>query len=322
MVSRIVAEERFILEAEMSETESNGPSPGKTGGTEKSGADQNVGGIIGDIERFSRLSSELKDCLSGITRKIIDSLNDLKSVQQDVARKKQELKELYDIEASAEALQLLNEEHRLKQSEFEGFMESQRRLWEEEKNLREKEDEEYRQVLKIRRKREEEEYKQKLVREELAARQKQEEELLQLRQRNIEKQELLKQDFLRREKALKEKELEWVRLIQELELFMTGLVERTRKRNAGSVPDVTDPGKGALPIHADVASDVPAGLKKNTEGDKKPGIAEEPDANADPSIASVREMLLSQGRRIENIQDDLRDNREPVPFRLRPKDVV
>ncbi len=306
----------------MSETEPNGSSPGKTEGREKSGTDQYAGGIIGDIERFSRLSSELKDCLSGITRKIIESLNELKSIQQDVAGKKQELKELYDIEASAEALQHLNEEHRLKQSEFEGFMEGQRRLWEEEKNLREKEDEEYRQVLKIRRKREEEEYKHKLAREELAARQKLEEELLQLRQQNVEKQELLKQDLLKREKALKEKELEWVRLIQELELFMTGLVERTRKKNAGCVSGVTDPGKGAVPIHADVASDAPAGIRKYAEEDKKPGIAEEPNGNADPSVASVREMLLSQGRRIENIQDDLRDNREPVPFRLRPKDIV
>jgi preprotein translocase subunit Sss1 len=302
----------------MSETEPNGPSPGKTERTEKSETDQNVGGIIGDIERFSRLSSELKDCLSGITRKIIDSLDELKSVQQDVAQKKQELKELYDIEASAEALQYLDEEHRLKQSEFEGFMEGQRRLWEEEKNLREKEDKEYRQVLKMSRKREEEEYKHKLAGEELAARQKLEEELLQLRQRNIEKQELLKQDLLKREKALKEKELEWVRLIQELELFMTGLVERTRKKNAGSVSDVTDPGKGAAPMHGDAS----AGFKKYTEDENKPGIAEETDGKADPSVASVREMLLSQGRRIENIQDDLRDNREPVPFRLLPKDIV
>ena len=39
---------------------------------------QNPGDILGDIERFSRLSCDLKDCLSGITGKIIESLNELK----------------------------------------------------------------------------------------------------------------------------------------------------------------------------------------------------------------------------------------------------
>ena len=141
-------------------------------------------------------------------------------------------------------------------------------------------------------------------------------------QRNIEKQELLKQDFLRREKALKEKELEWVRLIQELELFMTGLVERTRNKTAGSVSEVTHPQKDATPIHADAASNTPADFNQNIEGEEKPEIAGGPGGNADSSVASIRDMLLSQGRRIENIEDDLRDNREPVPFRLRPKDSV
>ncbi|MBN2319846.1 MAG: hypothetical protein JXR49_12240 [Acidobacteria bacterium] len=297
-------------------------SSGKGDGTEKQGTAQNFGGIIGEIERFSSLSSDLKDCISGITRKIIDSLNELKSVQQAVAQKKQELKQLYNIEESAAALQNLREEHRLKQNEFENFIESQRRLWEEEKALNEKEDEEYRQALKLRRKREEEEYRHRLDREQLVVRQKLEEELRQIRQQNIEKQELMKQDFLKREQALKEKELEWVRLIQELELFMTRLVERTRKKNAGLVSAAKDRKMNAAPTPGGVPSDTSAASEKNMNARENPAIAEELDDSAGTSVASVREMLLSQGRRIENIQADLKDNREPVPFRLRPKDNV
>ena len=57
-------------------------------GTGKQESDQNLGDILGEIERFSRISSELKDCISEITRKIINSLDALKSVRQAVARKK------------------------------------------------------------------------------------------------------------------------------------------------------------------------------------------------------------------------------------------
>lgn len=307
----------------MNEAAPNRPESSETlDGAEKQGTAQYYGGIVGDIERFSRLSSELKDCLSGITRKIIKSLDELKSIQQAITQKKHELKEVYAVETSASALDNLREEHRLKQSEFESFMESQRRLWEEEKALREKEDEEYRQALKLRRKREEEEYNHKLAREQLLVRQKLEEELRQIRRQTIEKQELLKQDLIKREQALKEKELEWVRLIQELEMFMTRLVERTRKKDDVRVSGAMDHDTDAMPMHGGAAADVPVASNKNEGIEEETKIADEPDVSANPSVESIREMLLSQGRRIENIQSDVKDNRDPVPFRLRPRDNV
>jgi hypothetical protein len=202
-----------MLEVAMSEEEPSCSEPsGKGDGNQKQEYAQNPGDILGDIESYSRLICVLKDCLSGISRKIIDSSNELKTVQQELAQKKKELKELYDVEASAATLLKLQEEHRLKKSEFEKFIESRHRLWEEEKALKQKEDEEYRKALKLRWQQEEEEHRNKLASELSLGRQRLEEKLRQI-QHGIEKQELLKRDLLEREQELKRKELEWVRLI-------------------------------------------------------------------------------------------------------------
>ncbi len=288
--------------------------------TENKEADHNLASIIRDIERFSHLSSELKDCLSGITRKIINSLNELKSIKQDAAQKKKELMDLFEIEASAATLIKLREEHRLKQSEFENFMENQRRLWEEEKALKEREDEEYRQSQMSRRQQEEEDLKQRLAREETLIRQKLEEELIQIRRQNTEKQELLHRDLMKREQALKKKELEWVKLIQELELFMARLMARTHREKTTDVLAAGDRRKGSIPISRGPTSDTVAANGNHRGAGEKNGIPGDTDERADPSVTSLREMLLSQERRIENIQSDIKDNREPVPFRLHPKD--
>jgi len=289
-------------------------------GTGKQESDQNLGDILGEIERFSRISSELKDCISEITRKIINSLDALKSVQQAVAAKRMELKDLFEMETSAAELKKLHEEQRLKQSEFEKVMENQRRLWEDEKALKEKEDEAYRQALKLRREREESDYRERLAREESAIRQKVEEELRLARQQTIEKQELLQQDLVERERALKEKELEWVRLIQELELFMTRLVERTRTKNAVGEVAAMNRNKNSVSPSGGMVAGTPAASIHDRDLEVESEAAVVLDDTTGPSVAAVRELLLSQERRIENIQADLNDSREPVPFRVRPKD--
>ena len=305
----------------MSETAPNrSEHSGEGDRTENQQSDHNLGSIIADIERFSHLSSDLKDCLSGITRKIINSLNELKSIQQAAVQKKRELMDLYEIEASAAALKKLHEEHRLKQSEFENFMETQRRLWEEEKALKEREDEEYRQSLISRRQQEDEDFKNRLAQEQSIIRQKLEEELGQIRRQSSEKQELQERDLIKREQALKEKELEWVKLIQELELFMARLMERThRKKNTGAIA-AGDRKRDSIPIPRSLTTEAPASTVKHGCIEEKTGAAGGLDERAGPSVASIREMLLSQERRIENIQADLKDNRDPVPFRLHPKD--
>ncbi|MBN2243416.1 MAG: hypothetical protein JW793_12080 [Acidobacteria bacterium] len=295
---------------------------GQTGRNEEQEPAPNTWDILGEIERFSRLSCDLKDCLSAITRKIIDSLSELKTVRQALAWKKEELKELCGMETSAAALMKLQEEHRLKQSEFEDFIENRRRLWEEEQERMRKEDEEYRRALGIRRREEEEAFRSRLDREMVLGRQKLEEELRQVRQQEIEKQESLKRDLAEREQALERKELEWIRMIRELELLMTRLMEQTRKKSPGTEPAAAGCREDAAPPCGAMEFGVPSVPEKNAQRRENPGIALEPAGDDIPSLAPVRGMLFPQRRGIENIQADWKDNREPLPFRLPPKDTI
>ncbi len=116
---------------------------------------------------------------------------------------------------------------------------------------------------------------------ELRAQQKLEEELKAVQQESLEKQQALERDCLQRELILKEKELEWVQLIQELEQFMSKLTRRTQAHAAAR------PGEAAAqPEFQEAAS-----------AELKPSEVEP------NSISSLKEMLVSQGRRIETLKE-------------------
>jgi hypothetical protein len=188
-------------------------------------------GLLAEIERFSRLSSELRDCLLCIIRKTKDAMEAFSGVEQAVKRKENELKQLHDIESSAAALERMAEQHRIQKEEFESFMEGQRRLWDEEKSLRDKEDAEYRENLERRRQRDLEDYRRKLAEEKSAVRKEMEEQFDALQRESLQRRKEIESRFEQRERALREKEQECTRLVRELELFMTGLEHKAR--NAG-----------------------------------------------------------------------------------------
>jgi hypothetical protein len=209
-------------------------SPGETGAETASASSSalpvDAERIAGEIKRFSHLSSDLMECLSGLSRNLQSSLEQLNEIQSEINLKKEELKRLYDIEVSATALHQLREDHRLRKESFEILMESQRNSWEEEKARRAQEDKEFLENLKIQRQREEEEYRQKLAIEQQDARQKVDEEMRALQQENRLKLGALEVDYRHRESILKEKESEWTQLIQELEEFMSRLANHARSR--------------------------------------------------------------------------------------------
>jgi hypothetical protein len=301
-----------------------------TGQPDSSGENNNPGlkkaaedseGIYGDLERFSRLSSDLGKCLSDVALKIKNSVDEFNAVEQEVLHKKAELKEIYDIEASLAALANLVEEHRLKKAEFERFMESQRRLWEEEKLKKEHEDEEYKNALKLHRQREEEEYEKKWSEKRDIIRQKLEEELRAIQRQNSEQQKLLEIDLLNRERVLKKKELEWDKLIQELELFMTRLLARTRKDNIGPIPDRSDIDDTPT-VKNNLTSDTPRSPENVSDEKEMPDVERELDRSGNSSVESIREMLLSQERRIENIYRSLKENLKSAPFKEPPREKL
>jgi len=230
-------------------------------------------------------------------------MDELSIIEQAVEQKKAELKELHDVEASASALKSLIEEHRSQKEEFEKFIESQRHLWEEEKAKKE---------------REEEEYRRKWSEEQLIIRRNLEEELSVIQQQSIEKHTLLEKDLLKREQVLKNKELEWGNLIRELELFMKRLVARTRRDHTRVSSVEVDLQKDAPPVEDSAVSNSPLSCRNLSDEKKISGTEGEADESANPSIESIREMLLSQGRRIENIHANLKENQEPEAFRIPP----
>ena len=237
------------------------------------------------IERFSGFSTDLTKLVSELARQATQALDELYKIRSAVDLKKRELKTLHDIEASTDSLKQLTEEHRREKASFEQFMEGRHKAWEEEKSRRAQEEKEHLENLRVRRQHEEEEYRHRRAVEQLKAQQKLEEELRAIQQKGLEKQQALERDCLEREQALKAKELEWIQLIQELEQFMSRLTRRAQSPFAKEpfVQPVSDREEASSP------------------GREKTSQELDPLEGPKPSLASLREMLLSQGRRIETL---------------------
>ena len=112
--------------------------------------------LNGEISRLSRLSSDMRDGLSNIIRKTRTAADKLDEIQNSVERKKQELIELHAIEACVTSLKALEQEHRVREEKFAALMETRRRQWAEEENLRRSEEEELRKRERALNSREEE----------------------------------------------------------------------------------------------------------------------------------------------------------------------
>jgi hypothetical protein len=273
------------------------------------------------VERFSRLSSDMAKLLSELSQEAKKSLDQLNGIRLAVDLKKKELKTLNE---SAASLKQLIEDHRLQRENLDRLMEGQRRVWEEEKTRRAQQEREYLEDLKIQRQREEEEYRHMWAVEQLKAQQKLEEELRTIQQKSLEKQQALERDCLQREQTLKEKELEWIQLIQELEQFMSRLARHAQSPSA---------------VHAELHTKEPS--MQSDFAVLGSSLADSEDASKDqsliqdrplspifgnaltdepkPSLSSLKEMLLSQGRRIESLNAELSAKRESAPLKFSPK---
>jgi hypothetical protein len=238
-----------------------------------------------EINRFSSLSSELTALLALFSQEIKASAEQLAQIRAAVELKKKELKDLHGIEASVAALDRLAVEHQRQKETLEQLMADQRAQWESEKARRTREEKEYAENMRIRREREEEEYRQRAAGEKLKAQQKLEEEMRIIQQERLQKQQALERECLERELILKEKELEWVQLIQELEQFMSKLTRRTQGQSAARL--------GSVAAEPRTSPTAPKAATADQQ-DRK-----DPDSD---DISSLREMLVSQGQKIENLK--------------------
>jgi len=237
-------------------------------------------GLYTEIERFSSLSSALKDCLLGITLKINDVLNACNAVQRSVQRKRAELEQMYGIEASAAALDKLAKQHRVQKESFESFMQEQRRLWEEEVQRRDREDAMRREALNLSLGQQEQEDARKRAEEQAVFREKLEEERVALMRESLERYAERERVLDARERALGEKEGQLACLIEELDRLMARLAARTRS----GVLDAQAPGV------------------RPAEGPARPEPPDRMQASAMGSDTAARKMLWPQSGEAENQQ--------------------
>jgi colicin import membrane protein len=181
-----------------------------------------------ELERFSVISSEMKNFISDLSLKVERATEQLHGIRMEVEIKKKELETLHDIEVSATEMEQLLEAHRMQKETLDRLLESHRSQLEEEKARQVQEEREYLEHRELRRRREEEEYRKRWAEEQSNAKRKLEDEMRMIQRQNLEKQETLNKDLLQREQRLREKEQEWIRLVQELEEFMSRLTSRTQ----------------------------------------------------------------------------------------------
>jgi hypothetical protein len=182
--------------------------------------------IILNVERFTKLSSELTGVLSNLSQEIREAAEQLNDIRIAVDAKKRELKTLHGIEATAVTLERMALDYQRRKESLEREIAEQRALWDEEKAKRAQEEREFQESVRVRREREEEAFRQNWANERNLAQRKLEEELKLMQEESLERQRALERGFLERELKLKEKELEWMKLVQELEQFLSRLSRR------------------------------------------------------------------------------------------------
>lgn len=289
------------------------PSPALRDGIGEMEGDVNPKGMLLEIERFSRLTSDLKDCLLNMIHKTKDAMDALGTVERAVEEKKGELKQLHGIETAAVSLEKLIEEHRRQREEFDSFITEQRRHWAEEKALREKEDSEYRENLERCRQQEMQDYARELADEKSAMREKMEEEIHALQSRIHEKQREIEADIENRERVINKKEEDISRLVRELELFMAKLEARAMQTET-SMPSGDDEllNRGAISRSWFDSGDIES---QDAATDQKVLLEaiENIKGNKNLSDAAIRKILFGKDRGIGDTEPGLAENRDSLP---------
>jgi hypothetical protein len=195
---------------------------------------EKTGGFSREAERIASLSSEMTELLSSMQQKVETSAERFRSLESAADAKKEELRRLYEIEASAASYASLVEAQKAEKDRFETLMSNQRGLWEKEIEQRAQGEKEYLEALQFRREQEEEEYWRVWAIEKEKARNALKSELEALQQEFKKKQEALEKDLLQREANLRAKEKECDDIIREMEKFISGLGKRVQVRVAAA----------------------------------------------------------------------------------------
>lgn len=194
----------------------------------------------GVVKEIGNLKLEIGKMLTSISDGLEEEVSKFNQIKKAIEIKDEELKELYEIERSAETLAALIEAQNKKREEFESEMTvrkeelnreiiTTREEWEKEKKEHEAEIKERDAAEAKRREREKEEYNYTFKREQLLAKDKFEDEIAKAEKEIQVKKEQMEKDLAEREKAVAEREQELAELQKKVSAFSDELKEAVNK---------------------------------------------------------------------------------------------
>lgn len=194
----------------------------------------------GVVKEIGNLKLEIGKMLTSISDGLEEEVSKFNQIKKAIEIKEGELKELYEIERSAETLAALIEAQGKKREEFELEMAvrkeelnreiiTTREEWEKEKKEHEAEIKERDAAEAKRREREKEEYNYAFKREQLLAKDKFEDEIAKTEKEIQMKKEQMEKDLAEREKAVAEREEELAELQKKVAAFSNELKEAVNK---------------------------------------------------------------------------------------------
>lgn len=168
---------------------------------------------------------EVQKSLAALSAKLVEQLQVLGNVEEAIALKREELKQLYNIESAAVSL-----------DDMEAKIEAQREAWKEEQERKQREFAEQQSERNKQWTREDEEYEYRMEQEHKKTEDEFAYGMAQQQKANRDKQEMLEKNWTQREEELKKREKE----LEELRAQVAGIPEAVRKAENAAVAVATN----------------------------------------------------------------------------------
>jgi len=226
---------------------------------------------------------EIQKVLSDLSGKVLERLQELENVENSIKLKKDELKQLHEIEIQATTL-----------DELEARIKEQRREWEEEQATKQRDFKEMQSERNKQWKREEEEYQYRISQEHRKQQDTLTTMLGQQQKDNKEKQDQLEKTWAEREGELKKREQE----LTDLRDFKSTNDERIKKEVNASVAVATNSLKKEYETKMMLAA-------KDAETDRR--LAEQTIASSTQNLAKMQTQLDDLNTKLEQAQRDVKE---------------
>jgi colicin import membrane protein len=226
---------------------------------------------------------EIQKVLADLSAKVLERLQDLENVENSIRLKKEEMKQLHEIEVLATTL-----------DDLEASIKEQRRAWEDEQATKQRDFKEMQSERNKQWKREEEEYQYRISQEHLKQKDALTTLMGQQEKQNRDKQDQLEKTWAEREAELKKREQE----LAELREFKATNDERIKKEVNASVAIATNSLKKEYETKMVLAA-------KDAETDKR--LAEQHITSLTQSLSKMQVQFDDLNAKLEQAQKDVKE---------------